>query len=255
MINLNKLTALLQKIFPRWIYIQLRPVAAVLLECINWKVETMHVRKVKILAYADPYFPNNELFEEIKGYFRHYVPKRGDIIIDAGAYSGVFTVAAAKLVGPTGKVIAYEPDPFNRMRLQKNIWLNKLTNVVVRPYGLYSRQTTLQFEVRQVASRIAENKESPIDVKMRSLDREVKHLKLTRVHMIKMDIEGAEIEALQGARKMNKTFRSTLHWAIASYHIIKGKPTSQWLEQYFSKAGFHVVTEYPRHKTTYAWVK
>ncbi|NCN82788.1 MAG: FkbM family methyltransferase [Candidatus Pacebacteria bacterium] len=254
--NLNTLTHFLQKIFPRWIYLRLRPLAAVLLEYCNWKVEVLRIVDIDVKVYADFYFPNSELIEEIQGYFHHYVPKSGDTVIDAGAYSGIFTIVAAKLVGKNGKVIAYEPDPFNRRRLRRNILLNDLKNVVVRPFGLYSRNTILLFEVRQVASRIAENLERPIQVQMKSLDAEMKSLGLSKVHMVKMDIEGAEIEALKGASRMIRKSQQTLHWAIASYHIVNRKPTSLWLEKFFSKTKFSaVVTGNLRHKTTYAWMK
>lgn len=253
--TLNNLTGFLQRYVPRKAYLFVRPFAAIALELINWKVETLSFPSVRVQAYADFYFPNNELAEEILGYFRHYIPKKGDIVIDAGAYSGIFTIAAAKLVGKKGLVIAYEPDPFNRLRLRRNIALNHLSNVIIRPYGLYDKEVNVDFEVRQVASRIAENKESVISVSMRPLDMEMKILSLTKVNMIKMDIEGAEVSALKGAKQMLKAFRKTLHFAIASYHRIHGKQTCIWLGKFFPKMGFCAVTEYPRHKTTYAWKK
>ena len=50
---------------------------------------------------------------ELEGYTKEYTPKEGDIVIDAGAFQGNFTVYAAKLVGPNGLVIAFEPEDNN----------------------------------------------------------------------------------------------------------------------------------------------
>ena len=47
--------------------------------------------------------------------------KVGDVVVDAGAYSGTFTLIASKLVGERGKVIAFEPDPISFKRLRKNL--------------------------------------------------------------------------------------------------------------------------------------
>ncbi|MEM3406001.1 MAG: FkbM family methyltransferase [Candidatus Pacearchaeota archaeon] len=55
--------------------------------------------------------------------------KKGDIVIDAGAYIGLFTLYASKKVGKNGLVIAYEPDPENYKNLLENIKLNKCKNV------------------------------------------------------------------------------------------------------------------------------
>ena len=55
--------------------------------------------------------------------------KPGDFVIDVGANIGVFTLLMAKLVGPEGKVLAFEPDPDNFAALRRNIELNGLENV------------------------------------------------------------------------------------------------------------------------------
>ncbi|MBU5574844.1 MAG: FkbM family methyltransferase [Candidatus Aenigmarchaeota archaeon] len=69
------------------------------------------------------------LIEDIEGYFLYNDIKKGDIVIDAGAYIGLFTLYASKKVGKNGLVIAYEPDPENYKNLLENIKLNKCKNV------------------------------------------------------------------------------------------------------------------------------
>ena len=55
--------------------------------------------------------------------------RNGDVVIDVGANIGCFTMLASRAVGPTGRVIAIEPDPANFRQLVHNIALNRLTNV------------------------------------------------------------------------------------------------------------------------------
>lgn len=62
----------------------------------------------------------------------------GDMVIDAGANAGVFTVMASYLVGESGRIIAVEPDPENLATLKKNIEINSLKNVEVVEKALFS---------------------------------------------------------------------------------------------------------------------
>src|SRR5437764_1145672 len=55
----------------------------------------------------------------------------GDVFVDVGAHIGYFTILAAGLVGSTGKVLAFEPEPTNYEQLLRHIKLNDLSNVVV----------------------------------------------------------------------------------------------------------------------------
>lgn len=55
----------------------------------------------------------------------------GDTVIDVGANVGWFTLLARALVGPAGRVISFEPAPANVAKLNKNITLNKFTNITV----------------------------------------------------------------------------------------------------------------------------
>jgi FkbM family methyltransferase len=62
--------------------------------------------------------------------------KEGDVFLDVGANIGWYTVYAAKAVGATGKVIAFEPEPSNLDMLRRNVRANGLKNVVVEGRAL-----------------------------------------------------------------------------------------------------------------------
>ncbi len=62
--------------------------------------------------------------------FVHSVLKPGDVFVDVGAYAGSYTLAAAKIVGPKGKVVSIEPNPETLAYLKENVSLNRQIDVV-----------------------------------------------------------------------------------------------------------------------------
>jgi FkbM family methyltransferase len=193
----------------------------------------------------------------LPGYFKYYSLKEGDTVIDGGAYLGDFTLYAAKVVGNSGRVIAFEPDLSNYKKLLENIVLNNIDNVIVINKGLYSENTNLKFynDSSGGSFLISENLESKpngiVEVPVAKLDDEMDRLGISSVDFIKMDIEGAEIEALKGCKKILES--TCLNLAIASYHILDGNPTCKRLEKFLLGWGYNVLTANPQHLTTYGW--
>src|SRR5215216_2460824 len=74
----------------------------------------------------------------------NFTPKNGDIVIDVGAHIGPYTLKASKLVGLNGKVVAIEAAPDNFDILNRNIQLNKLTNVIALNYAAYSKEDKIK---------------------------------------------------------------------------------------------------------------
>jgi FkbM family methyltransferase len=60
----------------------------------------------------------------------------GMTVLDVGAHNGFYTLLASKKVGPSGRVIAFEPSPRERQRLLSNLWINRCSNVIVEPVAL-----------------------------------------------------------------------------------------------------------------------
>ena len=191
----------------------------------------------------------------IKGYELNYNLKEGDIVIDAGAFTGDYAVFAAKKVKERGKVIAFEPDSKNRRILIKNLNHEKIKNVTIIPKGLWSKNTTLILNQSQglhsfLSGENKGDKTGSEKVKVVKLDDELRRLNIKRVDFIKMDIEGAEIEAIKGSEKILRQYKPRL--AIASYHIVNNKTTSIFLEKYLTGLGYKVKSDFPKHLTTYA---
>jgi FkbM family methyltransferase len=204
--------------------------------------------------YKLAFLPDGEYTCELTGYEKHYPIKEGDVVIDAGAYLGHFTVYAALRVGKTGTVVAFEPDPYVYRMLIRNLKLNNLTNVIAINKGVWSHDAKLAFDSRGNASQIVTDERQTLTavktIPVIGLDLEMRRLNLPQADLIKMDIEGAELQAVQGARELMAY--PNCHFAIASYHVVNGEQTSTSLEKFFRAHGYSTFTEYPAHLTTYA---
>ena len=143
--------------------------------------------------------------------FQKYV-KKGDNVLDVGANIGYFTLMLAKLVGPTGKVFAFEPDPRNISLLKKNIETNGYQNVVVVPKAvsnvnekctLFTSQSTFG-QNRIYEPKKTKNQEYvPIESETIFLDNFfMNNEKIENISFVKIDVEGAEKYVLEGMKNI-----------------------------------------------------
>jgi FkbM family methyltransferase len=130
------------------------------------------------------------------------LPLSGLVIYDVGAFHGILTLFFASR---GARVIAYEPNEVNYHRLIENIGLNKLTNVQVRKLGVGSLPgaATLHYDPQMAGGgTLSPNATAAVSerVDVTTLDRDIAAASLPPPDLIKIDIEGWELEALQGAR-------------------------------------------------------
>lgn len=190
---------------------------------------------------------------ENEGYLQHYQLKTGDIVINAGSYHGYFAIYAAQKVGPSGRVICFEPEPNNRRLLLKNIALNSLPNITVIPAGLWSSDTRLPLISMGSGSRLQPDTSwDKQTIPVCTLDTALAKLHVSTINLLTMDIEGAEIQALMGARQ-TLVNNHDINVAIASYHHLNGHPTAPHVEELLRQYGLFAETSYPRHLTTYGY--
>ncbi len=125
----------------------------------------------------------------------------GLIVADVGAHIGLYSIAIAKRVEPQGRVFAFEPDAGNRRFLMKNIELNQVQeHVTVVPLAVGSKEQEIGFrEGRSTDSAVSPD--SDTRVSMQSLDRFFRDLSMD---LLKVDVEGYELEVLLGARGLLK---------------------------------------------------
>lgn len=205
---------------------------------------------VSLMAYQDL---ADEMKRSLKGYLADYDLKKGDTVVDCGACFGEFAIYAAKAVGPAGRVIAFEPDQTYYRQLLENIDLNGLKNVKAVNKGVWSSGGELKFvgdDKRGYSFMSAAPVADAVTVPVACLDDELPKLGLTKIDFIKMDVEGAELEAIKGA---GKTLSSNdVNLAIASYHLVDGRKSCFELEKLLSGLGYGAHTAHEGHLTTYA---
>lgn len=131
---------------------------------------------------------------------RHLQP--GDCFVDAGANIGVYSVLASNLVGQAGRVVAIEMVPETAGILRRHLELNACCNATVLEAALSrcaGQTVTAHIPQRQFgqASIVTGKGERMVEVKTTTLALALAGV--DRVKLLKMDLEGAELEALQGA--------------------------------------------------------
>lgn len=134
--------------------------------------------------------------------------KPGDVFVDVGANVGSWTLAAARAVGPQGLVIAVEPVPHMADALRRSARANRLANVRVAEVALAEAGGTRPFSVEHGnsgGSRLglmdndAEREFSAITVRTAPLDEVAREHGLSRLDVVKIDVEGFESDVLAGA--------------------------------------------------------
>jgi len=134
------------------------------------------------------------------------IVREGMTVVDVGANFGYHTVFIARLVGEKGKVFAFEPNPFAYNLLQENIKLNQLNNVIPVQKAVSNAvgTTKLWLASNIGASNILSRRDrkNSTDVESTSLDEFFRGDSLPSIDVLKMDIEGAELLALQGMNRI-----------------------------------------------------
>jgi len=189
------------------------------------------------------HFPSIPEDDVMDAYTYRHMPKPGDVVWDVGAHAGATTYFLSQMVGPEGRVYAFEPDDLNYEYLLRNIELHQLQNVSAIKKALAGSTGTADFNMDGTMSAglseflVYSDKQLFKKVPIMSLPDACNEFGETPSY-IKMDIEGAEVAVVEGARDFLRSNR--IHFAIESYHRIGGELTCAILERLFSEIGYEV---------------
>jgi FkbM family methyltransferase len=136
----------------------------------------------------------------------------GDVVLEVGANIGAHTLSLARAVGPAGLVHAIEPQRSLFQMLCANLALNDLQNVHVRQQGLGAVQEVLRVSTPVTAAAanfggISLGRQGEEPVQVMTLD----DLRLDRLDLIKIDVEGMEEAVLRGGTETIRRLRPTLY--------------------------------------------
>ena len=158
-------------------------------------------------------------------YFKKVI-KKGDIVLDLGANVGYFTCLFAQLVGETGKVYAFEPEPSNFKLLKKNVEMNNYKNVVLEEKAVSNKTHKARLFLTDNGSmdhRLYESdqKRESIEVDVIKLDDYFKDQEI-QFNFIKSDLQGSDIAAIDGMQELFKKSKNVKMDFEFAPHMAKG---------------------------------
>ena len=181
----------------------------------------------------------NGIYEEMETNLVKKIVKNGDIVIDVGANIGYYTLILAKLVGDGGKVFAFEPEQDNFRLLNKNIEINSYKNVVCENMAVSSSngKCVLYLDHQNKGSHSLVDdgaSKQTVEIKTISLD---EYSFNSKISLIKMDIEGHEMKALNGMKNFlekNSNIKIITEFSptLLSYSGVKPKSFLKELTEY-----------------------
>lgn len=168
----------------------------------------------------------------------------GETFVDAGANFGLFSLYGAKAVGPSGRVIAIEPNPAMLQRLRFNVAANSLPNLDIAPVALGAERGTASLNIPSTqmdrASLLSvRGQDATSIVPVEPLASILAERGVERVDMLKIDIEGYEDQALL-------PFFKTAPKSLWPRSILIERSEHLWREDciaYMHTIGYHIVWE------------
>ena len=135
-------------------------------------------------------------------FMRDRMVREGDVVFECGGHHGCTAVVLSRWVGTTGKVISFEPHPRNAAILQRNLELNGIRNATLRQCAVGAAPGSVMMRDASNAS-VTANPNAPraFTAELVKLD----DFRDEKPTVLKIDVEGFEVEVLKGAAEILKT--------------------------------------------------
>jgi FkbM family methyltransferase len=166
-------------------------------------------------------------------------------VLDVGANIG-WTVLNLARIAKHGKVLGFEPDPYNFDRCRENITLNNFENVNVFPVGLGNKNDRVNMEVRTPSNRggnriAPSNSQDARPVDIVKLDDFAPVKELGGVDLIKMDVEGYELNALRGAEQLLRKYKPILFIELDDNNLKDQGDSAHALIRFLLEIGYQQI--------------
>jgi FkbM family methyltransferase len=202
-------------------------------------------------------FPNDAIAQHLKSgkpwepHFKtviQHLVKEGDTVLDCGANFGYNAVIMGKQIGLSGRLFAFEPQRIINQQLSGNMILNNIYNAAIVHAALGQEQglTTMSpvpYDLDWVNIGDTSVGEGGDEVQIITLD-----MIDSQPNFIKMDVQGYELFALQGAEKTLKQSLPDIFIEIEEHQLAKFNVTKEQLLNYIKSFGyrmFRIDNEYP----------
>ena len=148
-------------------------------------------------------------YEELESKIMEEKIEMGNIVVDVGANIGLHTLNMARIVGNTGQVFAFEPDPSNFEILKKNVKINNYKNIILEQKAVGDKhgRITLYQSDHPGKHRIfpqTEQAKGQVQVELTNLDNYFDSDMIDKINFIKIDVEGLEFSVLKGMKNILK---------------------------------------------------
>jgi FkbM family methyltransferase len=207
----------------------------------HWRTSGEHALPVPVSIGGDifllhPSFMTHDQCEpHVQSYLKS-VLRQGDVVIDVGANFGFHTILASRLVGNTGRVMAFEPSPENLKLLRYHCGANFLRNVQVYPDAVGNvanssvefvlvdggKHSSNSLTIAGEVPHISEQQKTVIQVPMTTIDETCRKTGV-RPKLIKIDVEGAELFVLEGARQVIEQDRPIILIGVHPFWMANGQ--------------------------------
>src|SRR5258708_18504275 len=168
-------------------------------------------------SFTGCFWPAVDRYEsDVRAALFHFL-REGSVFIDCGANVGYFSVLAHGIVGSSGRVIAIEANPLTFRLLQRNLQRNGLKEAINCAVASSSGEITLYmpatgdiYSSLRTGGLVVGNNIQSFKVTGKTLDEIVRTLNLRNIDLIKIDVEGAEIEVLRSAAEVVAKYRPAI---------------------------------------------
>ena len=185
--------------------------------------------------------------------FRELV-KPGMTIVDVGANIGYFTLLSASLAGPTGQVHAFEPYPGYQERLKQNLAVNDLANVQLVPFALSDKVEKHELYKGLASARmhkwthtdpVFNQIHDVVVVRCLPLD-EYANRYLNRIDVVKIDVDGYEMNVLRGGRESLKKYKPVVIIELFEEALVDAGSSVRQLLDFFEELDYVPYSEQGR---------
>ena len=202
--------------------------------------------KLDISEYIQAHLYNYGSYELPTMNFIQMNMTEGMNVLDIGGNVGLMTLTFANFAGKSGKVFTFEPEPRNFAKLTENIKLNNFTNTTINQVAVSSKEEKLKLYLSNnnnsgVHSLIYNDdlKKEFVEVDTVTIDKFLERNHISKLDMVKIDVEGSELDVLEGIENTLLKFKPVLIMEVVSQYLkSRGSSSVEFKRLMNSKFGY-----------------